>query len=272
MAKWRVVYRRAIEADGTLIFPGKQPLEFLENARRTQGSYIFANQYQNEIIPSDELVFKPHWLRYFEVIPENVHTFIYIDPAISLEDGADYTAIVVVHVDDNGFWYVPYAHRFRLSPTEIVDTCFKLQKAFNPLCIGIEEVAYQKALLYMLDEEMKRRQTILPVKGIHPGTQQSKESRILGLVPRFEWGRIYLAQGLTHLEDELAQFPRGSHDDILDCLSSIALISVAPTKRERKDEKPNPADATNYESWYRRELAKGRDFSQEKDSGDSEEF
>lgn len=258
MGIWKVVYKRAIDENGKLIFPTKQPLEFLENARRTQGSRIFANQYQNEIVPADELVFKPEWLKYYESIPSNVNTFVFIDPAISLEEGADYTGIAIVHVDEMGYWYIPYAHRFRLTPTAIVDTIFKINDIFKPMCIGIEDVAYQKALLYMVDEEMKRRGVVIPVKGVNPGNKQSKEMRIMELVPRFEWGRIYLAKELTDLEDEMIQFPRGAHDDCLDALSSIKLIAMAPAKREDKDEKPNTNDPDNFEKWYRRQLAKGK--------------
>jgi predicted phage terminase large subunit-like protein len=253
---WLVVYEKAIREDGSLFFPKKLTAAFLEGARRVMGSYIFANQYQNEIIPSDELIFRPEWIRYYKHIPENVRTFIFIDPAISLEKTSDYTAVAVVHVDSDNVWYVPFVRRYRISPTEIVDKVFELTKQFKPMHIGIEEVAFQKALLYMIDEKQKDTGTILPVTGIKPGNEESKEKRILGLVPRFEWGKIFFQQGLTELEDELAKFPRARHDDCLDALSMVERISVPPAKIRSPNDQPNPNDAQNYERWYREQLAK----------------
>lgn len=120
--------------------------------------------------------------------------------------------------------------------------------------IGIESVAYQEALLYFVDQECRKRKVVLPVKGI-PRSSQSKETRILGLVPRFEWGRITLARGLTDFEDEYNLFPRGTHDDILDALASLEELVFYPEKKEKKLEKPNSPADPNYERWYRQQLA-----------------
>lgn len=254
---WLIVYEKAIRDDGSLFFPEKLSLEFLEKARRVMGSYIFANQYQNEIIPGDELIFKPEWFRYYKTIPENRRTFIFIDPAISLEKHADFTGVCVAHVDEENNWYVPFARRLKITPTAIVDLVFTLNNQFKPMTIGVEDVAYQKALLYMIEQKVNDTGIMIPVKGIRPGNQESKENRILGLVPRFEWGKIFFNQGLTELEDELAKFPRAAHDDILDALSMISFIAIAPARKRNSNEPPNPSDAQKYEQWYRKQLAKG---------------
>lgn len=239
--RWSIIYERAIREDGSLFFPERLSHEFLENARKTMGTYLFANQYQNEIMPTDVAPFKPWWYRCYNTIPDGTHCFAFIDPAISTEDGADFTGIVVVHVAYDGTWYVSLAVRERLTPTQIVEKIFALNKMYQPLVIGIEDVAYQKALLYMIDEEMRRRGTVVPAKGIRPDTQKSKETRILGLVPRFEWGRIFINQGMHDFELEYLQFPRSSHDDIIDALAHIEQIAFTPTvkKEEIHEMAPN---------------------------------
>lgn len=254
--KWSITYKRAIEKDGSLLFPERLDQEFLDNARKVMGSYIFANQYQNEIIPEDLQNFKKHWFKYYTELPPKLNTFAFIDPAISQEKTADYTGVVVISVDTENTWYVRSAQRYKITPTEIIELMFRVNKEFKPMVIGVEIVAYQEALLYMLDQEMRRRNVIIPVHGVKPGNQESKSNRILGLVPRFEWGRIYLSRGLTVLEDELLKFPRGGHDDVIDALASIEKIAIKPEREKPKDDQPNPADAANYESWYRRQLAK----------------
>lgn len=256
--RWSCVYERAIRPDGTLFFPERLTQEFLDEARRTMGSYLFANQYQNEVLPEGSQSFKKEWLRYYKHLPEIKHTFGFIDPAISQQREADFTGVVVVDVDTDKNWYLKYAQRFKITPTEIINLIFKLQAQFQFNALGIEDVAYQKALLYMLDEEMKRRGQIVPVTGIHPGTDKSKETRILSLVPRFEWSRIFIAQGLYDFEMEYAQFPRAAHDDLLDPLSQLEQIIYYPQKVSRKDEQPHPSDP-KYESWYIANIHKKRE-------------
>lgn len=253
--EWSVVYESAIRPDGSLLFPERLTKDFLDSARRTMGSYLYANQYLNQVIPEDEKRFKPQWLRYYAHLPELRHTFAFVDPAIGQKDHHDYTGITVVHVDADANWYVQLAARYRLTPTEIVAKLFELQSQFGCMAIGIEVVAYQEALLYILDEEMKRRQMIIPVKGI-PRTKVSKETRILGLVPRFEWGKCFVSQGMIDFEDEYNTFPRGSHDDILDALASIEDVVVYPERRKEELKQPNSPHDPNYERWYIHQLAK----------------
>jgi predicted phage terminase large subunit-like protein len=252
-SQWSVVYERAVRDDGTLLFPERLTKEFLEQARRTMGSYLFANQYQNEVIPEDEKRFKAQWLRYYRTIPSNTHRFAFVDPAIGQRERNDYTGITVIDVDSDGHWYLRVAHRARLTPTQIVDKIFHIQKELSCQAIGVEIVAYQEALLYILSEKMRERKTMLPVKGIRR-TAISKETRILGLVPRFEWGGISLAQGLTDFEDEYNSFPRGSHDDILDSLASLEEIVFYPQKEEKKLEKPANPNDPRYEQWVIQQL------------------
>lgn len=247
--KWSVCYKKAVSADGTLLFPERLTKEFLESQRRIMGSYLFANQYQNEVIPDDAKVFKDSWLRYYTALPSNTNTFAFIDPAIGQKDTHDYTGIVIVDVDSDGLWYLRLAKRFRLNPTQIVNLCFEIHNKYKPSCIGVEIVAYQEALLYLLDERMRMFNTVLPVKGIKR-SGISKETRILGLVPRFEWGKLLIGQGFTDFEDEYNSFPRGSHDDLLDALASVDEIVFYPEKQKEKlIEKPNSPTSPDYERW-----------------------
>lgn len=255
MSRWSIVYKRAINEDGSLFFPERLSAEFLNEQRAALGSYLYSNQYLNQVIPDDQKKFKPEWIKYYETLPKNTWTFAFIDPAIGQEDHHDYTALVVVSVTHESEWYIRFARRYRITPTQIIDLMFKVQEKFAPRCIGIETVAYQESLLYILDEQMKKKGVLLPVKGIK-NRDQSKEARIEGvLVPRFEWGRIYLPQGLTDLEDEYFSFPRASHDDILDALASLEEIISYPPQQENKIEQPHSAADPRYELWYRQQLA-----------------
>jgi predicted phage terminase large subunit-like protein len=249
--KWSVVYKSAINPDGSLFFPERLSAEFLQAQKQNLGSYSFANQYMNEIIPEELQTFKKHWLKYYTVLPSvPLFHFAFIDPAIGQKKTSDYTGIVVIAVDPDTNWYVRVARRERMTPSQIVNTCFDIQKEYSCLGIGVESVAYQEALIYMLNEETMRRQIMLPIKAFVPPTDRTKEARIRGLVPRYEWGRVYHCQGLYDLETELLQFPRGSHDDIVNGLADLDGLITYPERERENVEKPNSASDPRYERWF----------------------
>jgi len=245
---WDVTYKAAIEPDGTLLFPERLTEEFLRKARRTMGPYLFANQYQNVCIPEGMQTFKKNWRRFFSELPTPLYHFAYIDPAISEADTADFTGIVVIATDQHQNWYVRHAKRYRMNPTELINTLFKIHDQYKPQMIGIENVAFQRAIVHFAFEEMKRRGKNIPVTGINLGTEKTKEMRILSLVPRFENGTILLTGGLEDLIKELDEFPRGSHDDVLDALASVESIVTYP--RERKVFNEPSITSYDYEKWY----------------------
>lgn len=247
--RWAISYDKAIREDGSLMFPKKLSEDYLRRQRKAQGSYIFAHQYLNEIIPAEDQDFKKDWLRYYTELPRKKHTFAFIDPAISLEDHADYTAFCVVDVDVNNHWYLKVAKRARITATQTVKLIFDLQHIFKCNIIGIEVVAYQQALMHFLGDEMRRRKTTIPIHAIRRGPDKSKTMRIRSLVPRFEWGGISIKAGLHEFEDEYMKFPRGTWVDILDALSSIEEIAYPPEKERPNDKRPAP-NSPDYEKWY----------------------
>ena len=263
---WEVVYKSAYNKDGSLLFPERLTEEFLQNARKKMGSFLFANQYLNQVIPDDAKSFKKDWLRYYNQNPEGTYSFGFIDPAIGQKDHHDWTGIAVVDVTIDKNWYLKYAAHERLTPTQIVEKMFQLCKQFNLKALGVETQAYQEALLYILDERMRQRNIILPVKDIKR-QNISKQTRILGLVPRFEWGRLFVKPGMVAFEDEYHSFPRGAHDDILDAVARLEEIVYYPEKEKPDGKKPNPADAGNYERWAIQQYAQGKNPG---DSNDEE--
>lgn len=240
---WSIVYDKAIRDDGSLFFPARLTKEFLDEQRKVLGSYIFYNQYLNEIIPEGEQEFKREWLKYYSATPKTTNCFAFIDPAISLSEKADFTALTIIRVDENNDWYLEVAKQAKLTATQTVNLCFKVCELYPVNILGIEDVAYQKALLHFLDAEMRKRNRVLPIKGIRRGTDKTKEMRIRGLIPRFEWGRIFIKQGLDDFEDQYLKFPKAQHDDILDSLSSIEEIAYPPQIKKETPRDPHPSTA-----------------------------
>lgn len=247
--EWAVAYDKARRDDGSLLFPNKLSNEFLDRQRKLMGSYIFSHQLQNEIIPSDDQDFKKEWLCYYKELPKIKHTFAFIDPAISLDQAACFTAFVVVDVDVENNWYLKAARRVRITATQTIKLIFDLQQIYKCNMIGVESVAYQAALMHFIDSEMRKRKITIPVHPINRGPDKSKLMRIRELVPRFEWQRILIKPGLVDFEDEYMKFPRGTYVDILDALSSIKEIAYPPEPEKRLDREPS-INSPDYESWY----------------------
>ena len=163
--------RRAMEWDGPIehalregegfissLWPEKFNAKELRQRFDGLGPYEFSSQYLNDVVIRTDAVFRRDWFHPYEetdIQKDIVNNYITVDPAISMEREADYTAIVVSGMDRYGALYVRDIVRERLGVHEIIDNVFRLNELWHPKHIGIEDVAYQKALLYSIREEMR---------------------------------------------------------------------------------------------------------------------
>ena len=147
----RRAYEGSMESDEdfTGLFPGKFSRKHLKKLYEQQGPYIFSTQYLNDPVPEQDATFKKNWFQYYEPADMKgklLTKFTAIDPAISLERDADYTAIVTIGVDEFRNIYILDVRRKRLDPKGILDTIFEVYHWFSPVSVGIEDVAFQKSL------------------------------------------------------------------------------------------------------------------------------
>lgn len=220
------------------LWPEKFTRNVLEKLYREKGPYEFSAQYLNNPVPDDDAVFKRTWFHYYdetELRGRPLNKFIAVDPAISLEKEADYTAIVTVGIDHFHNWYILDIFRDRVTPHQLIDQLYVAYERWHPIEIAIENVAFQKVLQYSLNEEGRKRRKYLPVVEVKP-EQRTKDERIRGLQPLYANGVVLHHKDLVYndyLEDELSRFPRGQHDDIIDALSYLKDIVSAPRRTTR---------------------------------------
>ena len=200
------------------------------------GPYEFSTQFLNDPVPDSEATFNKGWFHPYEeadIRGDFMNNYLTIDPAISTEKEADYTAMVVTGVDRWGNIYIRDIVREHFTPNEIINMIFKLSDLWHPKQIGLEDVAWQKTLSYSMRQEMARRGRSLPVVPVKPGAR-SKDERIRGLQPLYANGKVFHNQSLPntrYLEDELMRFPRAKHDDLIDALSYTLDFFVKPRTR-----------------------------------------
>lgn len=201
--------------------------EKLAEIKATVGTYDWSALYQGNPILSETQEFKesmfrkidPEEMRKIE-LANNLEYTITVDLAISEKEKADRTAITVVGKSQaKPEWYLVEVIADRLDPLQTIDALFMLYEKYRPRKIGIETVAYQRSLLYFIQEEMRRRQTYLPLQELK--ATGAKEMRIRGLLPLYRTGVIFHINTpkARELEEELLLFPQSSHDDISDSMA-----------------------------------------------------
>lgn len=160
-----------------------------------------------------------HFVRenfYYEPVQRRslIQVAIAMDPAISDTPGRDHTAIVVAGRDARGVIYVlDVWGGLGIRPRDKINKFFDMFIEWNCTKAGIESQGYQKALIYMLQEEMARRQAFFTVTPIIQSNEISKDARILGiLAPRYSNGYIKHHHRFGHLETQLLDYPNGKKD------------------------------------------------------------
>ena len=251
ISSYEVMIRKALEWEGDLatalksgegiksnLWPEKFDNKELWTRYREKGPYEFSTQYLNDPVTPEDATFKREWFGYYEptdAIGKLFHTYITVDPAISMERDADFTAMVVTSIDQYGNIYIREVIRAKLTPRQIIDQLFRLAEQWHPNRIGVEDVAYQKALAYSIREEAAKRGRYLPIQEVRPGGR-TKDQRIQALQPLYAAGKVFHWKQMlnnNYFEDELLRFPRATHDDIIDALSySLALFAKPREKRE----------------------------------------
>jgi predicted phage terminase large subunit-like protein len=225
--------------DFQALWPAKFTTQELKDRLREKGLYEFSAQYMNDPVPAEDADFKRAWFKYYdreEVRGKQMRTVATIDPAISLNKDADYTAIGVTGIDQFSNLFIKDLFRKRMKPSEIIDTIFKLDEMWHPDMWILETIAYQKALAYSLNEEMRKRRRYLPITEVNQH-ERSKDQRIRGLQPVYMAGQIFHPRNhpmVPYLEEELIHFPRGRHDDLVDALSMALDFLTPPRPRKTR--------------------------------------
>lgn len=204
----------------------------IEDKQRQLGSLVFSYEMMNQ--PIDEMMaeFKKEFAQFAveaDIKEKEYNCFITVDSAVSEKESADYTGITINRVTTDNKWYIT-CYRLKVNSKDLIDHLFYLKDKYSPMFIGLEETSFTMAIQPFLEEEMRRRNkffTVTPVK--HKGT--NKETRIRGLIPRWESKSVFLVGDNSELLDEMRAFPNAPHDDVIDSLSMQLPHARAPHRK-----------------------------------------
>lgn len=212
---YQVIHDKAIQDDGSVLWPEHWNMEKLEEKKKKMGTVMFNREYQNDPTGLRGQLLKEEWIQYYNEPPGgDLQVYQGWDLAISNKETADYTVCTTIGVDEQENVYILDWYRGHIDFPTQVRMVMEMAKKWNPNIIGIEDVAYQRAL-----PQAVLTQKRLPLKNVKPDNDKTR--RILSEFVAFENGKIYLPRQHPHLHnfiEEYLQFDRGEHDDMLDSL------------------------------------------------------
>ena len=161
-----------------------------------------------------------------------LNVFAAVDFAYSESARADYTAIVVIGIDRDGYIYVLDIDRFK---TDKISEYFKhildLHIKWDFRKLSAEITAAQRAIVSQLKDHIRSYGMHLSVVDHKPTRHQgSKEERLAAILePRYDNDTVWHYKGgnCQVLEDELI-LSHPPHDDVMDALASAIEIAVPP--------------------------------------------
>lgn len=231
-----------------ILWPDRFPRERLESIRQ---GYIeqgipdgYSQEYLNYPIDEENAYFKREDMQPY--LPEDIKNtnLVYysaIDFAIGDKEDSDYTVIATIGISSESKMYVVDVKRGRWDAKDIMENIFNVFIRYRPEMVIIEGGTIEKSISPFLRDEMHKRNVFLPLEVVTPN--KDKQSRARSLQSRMRQGAVFFnkdALWYPSLEEEMVQFPRSKHDDIVDALAWIGLTidkqNVGLTPEEVEDE------------------------------------
>ena len=206
--------------ESRMLWPQKMALKAYtfkkERFRRNGKLAEFAREYDSTIRVEEDALFQFKDITLYQ--PTKFEDLLIramaCDPAISDQPGRDHTAISVGGRKENGMlWVLDVWGGLGVTPSQLIEQYFKFQFDYQVHLCGIETQQYQKALVFLMREEMARRQRFFNIIPIFQGSDKNKDDRISGILqPRYSNGYIRHQKPLPLLENQLQDFPNGKKD------------------------------------------------------------
>ena len=224
---WEVIEFPAILPSGNPLWPEFWSMDELSKLRQELPNSKWMAQYQQQPTSEQSAIVKREWWKIWE--KEDPPPCDYIlqtwDTAFEKNTRADYSACTTW-----GIWYNPddndqpniillNSFKERMEWVELKKTAFQHYKDWEPDSILIEKKATGAPLIYEF------RAMGIPAQEFTPSKGQDKISRLNAVSDLIASGKVWVPQTrwAEELVDEIASFPSGEHDDLVDA-TTLALM------------------------------------------------
>ena len=227
--EWEVIEFPALLPSGNPLWPQFWSLQELEALKQELPNGKWMAQYQQQPTSDVSAIVKRDWWKIWE--RDNAPPCSYMiqswDTAFLKSQRADYSACttwgIFEHPDDTGKMQsniiLLNAFKDRMEFPELKERAFEEYKAWNPDSLIVEAKAAGSPLIFEL------RAMGIPVQEFTPSKGNDKIARLNAVADIFASGRVWVPN--THwaeeLVEEVASFPSGEHDDLVDSMTQALL-------------------------------------------------
>ena len=239
-----------------VLWEAKEDYYDLMVQRVADGPAAFASEKQNEPLADDDRYFLPEWISYYEdadIIGIELFVVGFVDPSMG-KKGGDFSAIIALGEDANGYVYVLMASIRRRHPDIIINDVILSNEELHYKFFGVETNQFQEYFKDSLEkkvrelEEVDHRKVRIKIKEI--SQHSDKTLRIQSLQPDIKSGRIKFKRDQQELIEQLVNFPSASHDDGPDALEgALNLLGKRSAVADYYKEKANESKRPNIQSF-----------------------
>jgi len=171
---------------------------------------------------------------------KRVNIFAAIDFAFTLGKRSDYTAVVVIGMDAEGYIYVLDMDRFKTDKVlTMYESIRDLHEKWSFRRLRAEVTQAQSMIVSDLKDFIRKDGRTLSIDENSPSRHEgNKQERIASILEtRYENGTVYHIKGgfTPALEEELI-LARPQHDDLKDTLASAIQIARAPSRDASREQ------------------------------------
>lgn len=224
--EWEVIEFPAILPSGNPLWPEFWSKDELEALQTELPNSKWMAQYQQQPTSDSSAIIKREWWKIWdkEMPPQCDYILQTWDTAFEKNTRADYSACTTW-----GIWYNEEDHgqaniillnsfKARMEWVELKETAFEHYREWEPDSILIEKKATGAPLIYEF------RAMGIPAQEFTPGKGNDKISRLNSVSDIIASGKVWVPETrwAEELVDEIASFPSGEHDDLVDA-TTLAL-------------------------------------------------
>ena len=225
--EWEVIEFPAILPSGNPLWPEFWSVEELEALREELPNAKWQAQYQQNPVGNESAIVKRDWWKWWEhdEPPECEYILQTWDTAFEKNQRADYSAGTTWGIwtndEDNSSPNIILLNTYkkRVEWVDLKKDVLKEYREFEPDGLLIEKKASGAPLIYEL------RAMGIPVQEYTPGKGQDKIARLNSVSDIIASGKVWIprTRWAEELVDEIAAFPSGEHDDLVDA-TTLALM------------------------------------------------
>ena len=227
--EWEVIEFPALLPSGNPLWPEFWPVEELEVLKKELPTSKWMAQYQQNPTSEVSAIVKREWWKVWEREDPPHCDFIIQswDTAFLKSERADYSACTTWGIfypeetgeDRNANIILLNAFKDRLEFPELKQRAYENWQEWEPDALIVEAKAAGSPLIYEL------RAMGIPVQEFSPSRGNDKIARLNAVSDLFASGRVWVPNRhwAEELVEEVASFPSGEHDDLVDSMTQALL-------------------------------------------------